>query len=355
MHREDGMTSNERLSAFFEGKEVDHLPAMPFLDSIGCKAAGMTHKEKRSSAKNTAQAQIVCYERFGNDGMSIEYGLHGIGSACGSVMSDPENGVPAVMEHCLSDLDRLHELDPECVSKKRDPWAKMHYEAMEICQEKWGHEVGVSVGVPGPYTAAASIYSIDRLLRATRKEPEKVHELLRFATKAVKLVIREFTDTGADIFLCDPIASASIINRKTYREFVLPYTRELADCIHEADAAFGYHICGDTTKITADMAEAGCDFLSVDNKVDLAVAKEIAGDQKPLIGNVDPVDVMMFGMETDVHDAIKACLKKAWDNPGGFIISTGCDIPIDAPIENIDYFMKAVRTYAKYPLDPTRW
>lgn len=355
MHKDDQMTSNERLSAFFDGKEVDHLPAMPFLDSIGCKVAGMSHREKRSTAKKTALAQIACYERFGNDGMSIEYGLHGIGAACGSVMSSPENGVPAVVEHCLDDLDRLGELDLECVSKKKDPWAKLHYEAMEICQEKYGHEVGVSVGVPGPYTAAASLYSIDRLLRSTRKEPEKVHQLLRFATDAVKIVIREFTDTGADIFLCDPIASASIINPKTYREFVLPYTKELADCIHESESAFGYHICGDTTKITADMAEAGCDFLSVDNKVDLLTAKAVAGDRKPLIGNVDPIDVIMFGTEADVHAAVKEGLKKAWDSPCGYIVSTGCDIPINAPIENIDHFMTAVRTYAKYPLDPTKW
>lgn len=355
MHREDGMTSNERLTAFFEGREIDHLPAMPFLDSIGCKVAGMSHREKRSSAKNTAQAQIVCYERFGNDGMSIEYGLHGIGAACGSIMSNPENGVPAVMEHCLKDLNDLVQLDLECVSKRRDPWAKLHYDAMQICQEKWGHEVGVSVGVPGPYTAAASLFSIDRLLRSTCKEPEKVHKLLSFVTEAVKIVIREFTDTGADIFLCDPIASASIINPKTYREFVLPYTKELADCIHESGVAFGYHICGDTTKITADMAESGCDFLSVDNQVDLALAKEIVGREKPLIGNVNPVDVMMLGGKEDVEAAVKECLKKAWDTPSGYIVSTGCDIPLDAPVENIDYFMKAVRTYAKYPLDPNQW
>ncbi|MGL6201730.1 MAG: uroporphyrinogen decarboxylase family protein [Lachnospiraceae bacterium] len=355
MHRDDEMTSNERLNAFFEGKEVDHLPAMPFLDSIGCKVAGMTHREKRRSPENTAKAQIACYERFGNDGMSIEYGLHGIGAACGSAMSDPENGAPAVVKHCLYNLDDIRELDIECVSKKRDPWAKLHYEAMEICQEAWGQEVGVSVSLPGPYTAAASLYSIDRLLRATRREPEKVHELLRYATDAVKIIIQEFTNTGADIFLCDPIASASIISPGTYREFVLPYTKELGESIHAAEVAFGYHICGDTTAITADMAESGCDFLSVDNKVDLKTAKEVAGSTKPLIGNVDPVDVMMLGDEEDVYQAVRECLKKAWNSPCGFIVSTGCDIPINAPIENIDYFMSAVRNCAKYPLDPLKW
>lgn len=348
MHPKDSMTPNERLAAFFEHKDIDRLPAMPFLDSVGGKVAGMTHRRKRSCAKNHAQAQIECYERFGHDSMSIEYGLHGVGVACGSILSDPEDGVPAIISHHLKNLDNLHSLDIEMVSKKRDPWAKLNYEAMQICQDKWGHEVGLSVGLPGPFTAAASLYSIDRLLRSTRKEPEKVHELLRLCTDAVKILIEEFTDTGADIFLCDPIASGTIINPKTYREFVLPYTKELANCIHKQNVAMGYHICGNTSNITADMVESGCDFLSVDNQVDLKMAVDTAGNQVPVIGNVDPINVMMFGTFQQVDEAVQECLDKASDCPCGYIVSTGCDIPLNAPVENIDRFMEAVRKYARF-------
>lgn len=30
----DQMTSNERMQAYFDGKEVDRLPAMPMIDSV---------------------------------------------------------------------------------------------------------------------------------------------------------------------------------------------------------------------------------------------------------------------------------------------------------------------------------
>ena len=33
------------------------------------------------------------------------------------------------------------------------------------------------------------------------------------------------------------------------------------------------------------------------------------------------------------------------DSPNGYIVSTGCDIPVDAPLENIYAFMDAVREY----------
>ena len=31
------------------------------------------------------------------------------------------------------------------------------------------------------------------------------------------------------------------------------------------------------------------------------------------------------------------------DSPNGYIVSTGCDIPVDAPVENVLAFMDAVR------------
>lgn len=51
MYKKDKMTSNERMEAFASGREFDRIPAMPFLDSVTCKFAGMTHREKRTLLK----------------------------------------------------------------------------------------------------------------------------------------------------------------------------------------------------------------------------------------------------------------------------------------------------------------
>lgn len=352
MHKDDKMTPNERMEAFFSGEEFDRLPAMPITDSIAGKVAGMTHLEKRSCAKNQAQAQIACYERFGNDGMTIEYGLHGVGTAIGSITNQPEDGVPAIVEHYLKDLTDLDQkLDLSKVERKNDAWLAMNYEAVEICLDRYGKEVGVSASIPGPFTAASSLYPVEKLLKGIRKSPEKVHQLLRFCTDAIKITIDEFTQAGADLFLCDPVASGTIIDKKTYREFVLTYTKELISYAHSIKNTVGYHICGNTTNITEDMIESGCDILSVDNRVDLGMAKTIAGSKVPIVGNVDPIDVMMQGNGEDVDRAVKECLRKAYDSPKGYIVSTGCDIPINGPLENIDRFMEATRKFAKYPLD----
>ena len=125
--------------------------------------------------------------------------------------------------------------------------------------EQMGDVVGTSASLTGPLTAAASIYPITKLLKATRKQPDMVRKLLRFSTDALISVSEEFAALAVDIFICDPVASGDIISEKMYRELVLPYTREIAPAIHKHGVAMGYHICGNTNKITTAMLESGCE------------------------------------------------------------------------------------------------
>ena len=333
------------MAAYFDGKEVDRLPAMPMIDSVGPRLICEKNRFKRLSAENQVLVQKRAYELLGLDGLSIEYGLHGIGQAAGTILGDPENTAPPIVEHVLKDLKDVDNLDPECVLRKNDPWIDLCCTACEMLVEQIGDVVGTSASLTGPMTAASSIYPISKLLIATRKQPELVHKLLRFSTDALIAVSEEFAKCGVDIFICDPVASGDIMSEKAYRELVLPYTKELAPAIHKHGVAMGYHICGNTNKITEAMLESGCDMLSVDVKVPLLRAKELGRDKVPIIGNVDPINTMMLGTPDEVREEVMRDIADCADSPNGYIVSTGCDIPVDAPLENIYAFMDAVREY----------
>lgn len=333
------------MAVYFDGKEVDRLPAMPMIDSVGPRLIGEKNRFKRLSAENQVLVQKRAYELLGLDGLSIEYGLHGIGQAAGTILGDPENTAPPIVEHVLKDLKDVDNLDPECVLRKNDPWIDLCCTACEMLVEQMGDVVGTSASLTGPMTAASSIYPISKLLVATRKQPELVHKLLRFSTDALIAVSEEFAKCGVDIFICDPVASGDIMSEKAYRELVLPYTKELAPAIHMHGVAMGYHICGNTNKITEAMLESGCDMLSVDVKVPLLRAKELGGDKVPIIGNVDPINTMMLGTPEDVREEVMRDIADCADSANGYIVSTGCDIPVDAPLENVYAFMDAVREY----------
>lgn len=351
MHKYDQMTPNERLQAFMTGEEMDRILVMPILVSVAHRVYGMTHKKKRNSALYQAEAQIACYERFGNDIMIIEYGLHGLGTALGTEMTDPEDSVPAISNHVLKDLADLDSLDFSKASKENDPWFQSNLEAVKICIDRVGNEVPTGVLISGPFTAAASIYPVELILRSTKKNPEGVHKLLRLCTDTLKEIYIEFIKTGAIIIQCDPIASGTLLRQKQYQEFVKPYATELNEAIQEVGGINTYHICGNSTKITVDMVDTGCNMLSVDNIVDLEEIKNTVGYRVPILGNIDPVEVLLHGNREEIHLAVKTAIEKAYDSPKGYILASGCDMTQNVPLENIEYLMEAARKYGKYPLD----
>lgn len=357
MHPQDQMTPNERMAGLFAKEEIDRLPMMPFVISYAPRVLGETQRWYRASAQNRAASAIAAYEKWGQDTMVIEYSLHGVPHALGSTWTDPENALPAIDEPLMDSIDDVDTIDwdVENVLRENDPWMKLNLEAAEMCLEKYGDEVGVSVTLPGAFSAASGLLPVAKLLRAARKKPEQTHRLLKVCNEAVKLVCQEFLKIGATPFLCDPAASGTIIDEKEFREFSLPYTKEVFQFCHDINGGAGYHICGDTTKLTQAMSESGCDMLSVDDAVDLAYVKGVCGDRLPLIGNVSPNATMMLGDRDDIYRNIKENLKAAYDSPCGYIIATGCDIPLPASLDNVQAFMDGVRELAKYPLDPSRW
>jgi len=355
MHKDDQMTPVERLNGFLTGGDMDRILAMPLICSMSGKAAGMTHKQKRATGASEAQCQIANYERFGNDLLIAEYGLHTIGKELGSVMGDPEDAVPAIMKHVLDDLDDIDKLDFSRALPENSPDYQKHLECVKILVDKMGQEVPTGVLITGPFTAVSSIYPVEKLLRATRRNPEAIHKLLRACTDVLKELHKGYIEAGAMILFCEPIATGSIINPKEYLEFVKPYTIELMDNIHANNGMVCYHICGDTKHIIPEMVKTGPDMISIDNRVPLALAKEYIQPYMPLVGNVDPVETMILGTPEDVDKAVKECVKVGYDCEHGYILCTGCDLNGAVPLENLDALMAAVRTYGKCPVTPANW
>ncbi|MDR0356504.1 MAG: uroporphyrinogen decarboxylase family protein [Deltaproteobacteria bacterium] len=350
MHKDDQMTPNERLTAFGQGQDVDRVPILPFLATIGVKASGMSLRDMRANAANEAKVQIDCYRRLGHDCMTVDYGLHGLGIALGSQVNDPEYGVPVIQEFVLEDLKNLDSLDMTKTERKNDPELRQRFQAAELMLEAAGDECGVDVTISGPFTAAASVCPASRLLRALIRDPENVHRLIRLCTDAIINICKDLHSLGLSFTLCDPVASGTVLKKQNYIDFVFPYTKRIVDELHEIGASVGYHICGNTNNIIEPMVDAGVDLLSLDNMVDMATAKEKVGKRICLVGNVDPIGVMTDGSPADVDQSVKECFRKAHDSPCGFILATGCDIPHEGSLENLDQFMASGRKYGQWPL-----
>ncbi|OIQ60875.1 uroporphyrinogen decarboxylase [Moorella thermoacetica] len=347
----DEMTPRERIKALKEGKPYDRIPCDIFMREHAARLIGATAAEIHLSPRKMAAAAIAGYRVYGADGISIGPGLQGIAEALGCKMVFPEESTPYLVEHIVnsfSDLEHLEPPDPD-----RDGRLPIFLDALAEIVSEVGKEVPVVTVVAGPFTTAANIRGTENFLKDVYRQPGFAHRLLRLALASTIPYVQAAARIGVSCSIADPTASGSVISPRTFREFALPYLQELVEEIKRATgAAPSLHICGNTRRIWRDMAATGAACLSLDDVIDLAEAKATVGDKVILVGNIRPARTMYLGTPADVVANVKECLRKAYDNPKGYILALGCGLPAGTPPENIHALMEAARRYGRYPFDP---
>lgn len=346
----DEMNPIERMQAIAAGKPFDRIPFSTCLGETASQFIGTTISKYRHSAQLMAEAEIVAYQMFGHDGVGAGLAHPELAEALGAKLKFPENNTPYLEEPAIKDWSDLEHLEP--ADPKKAGRMPLYIETLKILKDKLGKEVPVGSCAGGPFSTAAFVRGIDNLLRDLHKNPEKVHRLMQLITDSALLYIDEVIDLGCGVGIADPVASCSMISAAHFREFVKPYIKQYADHVRERTGfGPGLHICGNTTRIWRDMVETGAVALSLDHVIDLGAAKNQVGNEVRLVGNVDPVGVLARGTQEEIRDAVRHCLSQACDNPKGYTLATGCQIPLGTPVENIQCFASAARTLGRYPID----
>jgi len=200
-------------------------------------------------------------------------------------------------------------------------------------------EAPILTSLKGPFSLASFLHGMDKFLEDLLTDPGRAHEFLRSATDNQIAYAAAIVKAGGIPFIGDPVASGSLISPEMFREFAKPYLEQLIRVVHEAGAKAGLHICGETKRLLADMAATGADFLSVD-EMDLAVARQEVGS-RTLMGNVS-TRLMLEGGAEQVRAAAEVCLERGGE---GLILSTSCDVPTEAPKENVLAIVEAARKW----------
>jgi len=351
----DEMTPKERITALLSGKPYDRIPCSLYVTNQAGKLIGIPYWECYFSAKNIAKTQIEAQRIFGVEAVIAGPGLSGIAEAIGSKVFYPrQENTPYITDFIVKQYEDIHKLELP------GPWIKgrlpIHLEALEILVEQVGDVVPVNTNIPGPFTTAANVRGTESFLRDLYHHPEFVHQLLQFSLNSTIAYVKEAVKLGVKVSIADPTASATLISPKQFREFAFPYLRDLITAIIAlTGSAPALHICGNTKRIWQDMAQTGAGILSLDDTIDLTDAKHAVGNQVALLGNVKPTETMYLGTPEAVIQEAKECLRKAYDNPKGYILALGCGLPLGAPAANIHALFAAARQFGRYPIEPERW
>ncbi len=342
-HLKDEMTPKERIAAMDAGNDLDRIPCIPLLGEPSTRLIGTTVSQYWHSPQLMVEAEIAAFNRFGHDSLGLGPDAYGIAEAMGANVIFPEDNIPFVKDVFITDYSMLASLEP--LNPYKDGRIPLFLQACEMLREAAGDIIGIGCSVAGPFTIAAYLRGVENILKDVHKNPEQVHRLLYLVTESCKNCIDALSVYDIGISMADPLASGTVIGPNIFKEFVSPYFREIIKtAIEKTGKKPSLHLCGNTYKIWQEIASLNISLFSLDNVVDIGRARDEIGDKVRLMGNVDPSNVIMRGNKTTILAAAAECIKKAGDNPKGFILSSGCQIPIKTPMHNIDYFMEAART-----------
>ncbi len=341
----DTQGSLERVMCYLKGEKPQRVACFPLILNHAARVHGISVGTYNRNGKAMGQSHVSAFRRYGNDLILIFSTTSTLAEAMGTKMNFFEEDAPQIAESFIkqhSDLSKVKVPD-----FNKDGRLPVYMEAPEVAVKEVGSEVCVSTVFGGPFTTAAALYPVEKITRELITNPKWVHELLEVCTQAGIKFIDEILARKALPIIVEPIGSASLVSPRHFREFVTPYLKRLSDHVHKVGGGMPavLHICGKTTPNWQPMLESEFDIWSLD-AVDLGQAKAAAGHRVALVGNVVPANLLKNSPEEIDAEARVICGKMG--DKAGFILGSGCEVPINTPPENVDALINAARKYGRY-------
>jgi uroporphyrinogen decarboxylase len=341
----DSQSPLERVLCYLQGVDPQRIACFPLILNHAARVLGVPIGTYNRNGEVMGKAHVAAFRRYGNDLVSIFSTTSTLAEAMGTRMEFFEEDAPQIAEQPIQKLEDISRI--QVPDFKRDGRLSVYLDATELAVTEVGSEVVVGTILAGPFTTAAALRPLDLFVKDLYKNREWVHQLLEVCCQASIAFIDQILARKALPIIVEPIGSASLVSPRHFREFVAPYLKRIADHIHANGGGLpaALHICGKTRPNLEAMLEADFDLWSLD-AVDLGEVREIAGDRATLAGNVSPANLLKNSPD-EIDAEARAICAKAMGSPRGFILASGCEVPINTPPENIDALINAARKYGR--------
>ena len=334
------MNSYERVMNRLQGKKVDYLPNLGLVMLLGAKEAGVTFGEYITNYHYLAEGALRCHEKYKIDMVCAISDPLRETAGFGAEVIIREEGTPYCGVHRIKDLSDIRTLKPVDPMKS---W-RMHdrVEAVRLMKEQVGNDVPVVGWIEGALAESCDLMDMQSVLAYLIEEPERIEEMMEICLEQAIRFAKDQIEMGACIIGIGD-AAASLIGPSLYEEYALPFEQCLIEAIHQMGAKVKLHICGNTNPILPYLAKTGSDIVDLDHMVDIEKAADIFPESMCICGNFDPATVLYQGTPELVYSHVKRCMQI--QNRNRNFIAAGCEIPRDAPEENILAIAEAIRAF----------
>ncbi|MCF7796793.1 MAG: uroporphyrinogen decarboxylase family protein [Lentisphaeria bacterium] len=314
---------------------------VPLLGFPGVAMCGTTIKVAQQNVNTHVRVLETLYREFKPDALFPLMDLSVEANALGRYVDFPVNDSATVSPRDF-DFEDLNQLSAVELDGDGRVWA--YVETVRKMRSQLPKDVLMGAYVTGPYTLAALINGAEKTALATLTKPHDLQQLCELATNKISRLMTQLLSAGAEM-ICILEPTAMMLGPNEFETFSARYLRQLVSVCQNRNIPAILHICGDTRHLIPSIAATGVDAMSLDspaNGIHLPAILEQVEPSMVLIGNVDPVREMVQGTAESVRKAVQTLMDALKENPN-FILSTGCDIPLEAPLENIHAFMSAGR------------
>ena len=193
----------------------------------------------------------------------------------------------------------------------------------------------------GPFSLAGRLMDVNEVLLLTYEEPELVHSVLEKCTQFLIKYIKAMKDLGANgVIMAEPLAG--LMSANGMQEFSSDYVRRIIDELQDRDCVFCYHNCSNAIEKKADaVISTGARMYHFGEGADMWKLLHLMPRDVIVMGNISPSAVFLCDstdkMAVDTQYLLRKCM--IFEN---FMISSGCDIPANTPLQNIDKFFEVI-------------
>jgi uroporphyrinogen decarboxylase len=335
-HSHIGMSGKELLFSVLRHEEAPAVPWVPFAGVHAGKLKGYTGRQILTDGDKLLEALLAVNQVYAPDGQPVLFDLQIEAEILGCKLLWADYAPPAVASHPLADLLEV----PTTLPEKTDGRLSLVLDVMRQMKVRVGAETALYGLVTGPFTLASHLRGTDIFLDSVDHE-DFLHELMAYAACVCQRMSDLYIDAGMDVIaVVDPVVSQ--VSARYFKSFLADDFTKVFDHIRQRGVFSSFFVCGDATKNIEVMCQTVPDSISIDENIDMVAAKAITDHYNiTLGGNIPLTTRMLLGNQQDNMQYVVELLDKV--SHRNLVISPGCDMPYDVPLENTIAVMQAVR------------
>jgi uroporphyrinogen decarboxylase len=313
--------------------------ALPIMTYPGLRIVGKSVRDVTTGSRD----QFLCIEalakRYPAAATVTIMDLSVEAEAFGSEIRFFDNEVPSVKGKLVSDIADARRLK---VPRAGDGRTQVYVDAARMAAENI-KDRPVLAGHIGPFSLAGRLMDMVEIMIALRRDPETVHTVLEKCAAFLVEYSRAFKECGAGgVIIAEP--AAGLISPAMCGEFSSRYVKMIVDAVQDESFVVIVHNCGNTVKLVDSMASTGAGGLHFGNAVKMTDILPQIPAGRVAFGNIDPVGFFRNGTPGEMKKKVRGLLEEMRPYRN-FVLSSGCDIPHDIPLQNADAFFQALEEF----------